>query len=255
MRPGGLALTEALIDLAGFGAGDRVADVGCGLGASTRLLIRRGVAAVGVDVDAEADRRAVPFVAADAARLPFADESFDGVLAECVLSTLADRAQALCEWARVLKPRGRLALTDVTSRAGAGAGRLATAETLLQSMASAGFSVERFEDRSDALKRWVAEFIFAYGSLDALCGGAGGIDGATLGRARPGYALVVARKSGRPYRGGASWLTNLFASRSSCSKATPAGTFWRSWRSKPSAAIIRTSCVRCPVSQSAWDGA
>ena len=60
LRPGGLALTEALIELAGFGPGDRVADVGCGLGASTRLLIRRGVAAVGVDVDAEAGGRAGP---------------------------------------------------------------------------------------------------------------------------------------------------------------------------------------------------
>ena len=54
LRPGGLALTRELIDRAGFRAGDRVADVGCGLGASTRLLRERGVAAIGVDVVAPA---------------------------------------------------------------------------------------------------------------------------------------------------------------------------------------------------------
>ena len=154
--------------------------------------MRRGVAAIGVDVDAEAGGCATPFVAADAAQLPFSGESFDGVLAECVLSTLTDRAQALGEWVRVLKPGGRLALSDVTGRAGVG--RLCSAQTLLQSLAAAGFHIERFEDRPDALKRWVAEFVFAYGSLDALCGGAGGIDGATLRGARPSYAVVVARK-------------------------------------------------------------
>ena len=63
-------------------------------------------------------------------------------------------------------------------------------------IAAAGLVVECFEDRSEALKRWVAEFIFAHGSLDALCGGAGGVDGATLRLSRPGYGLVVARKPG-----------------------------------------------------------
>ena len=50
LRPGGLALTRELIDRADFRAGDTVADVGCGLGASTRLLRDRGVVAIGVDV-------------------------------------------------------------------------------------------------------------------------------------------------------------------------------------------------------------
>jgi len=120
LRPGGLALTRELIDRADFRAGDTVADVGCGLGASTRLLRDRGVAAIGVDVvvpsGAGAGGVAPPFVVADAARLPFADDSLDGVLSECSLSLTADRALTLAEWRRALRRGGRLALSDVYRR-------------------------------------------------------------------------------------------------------------------------------------------
>ena len=194
MRPGGLALTEALIDLAGFGPGDKVADVGCGLGASTGLMLRRGIAAVGVDSDVA--RRDVAWVAADASRLPFADASLDGVVAECVLSALPDPARAFAEWARVLKPGGRLALTDVYRRAAPVCGRIMRREALVEAVVAAGLRVQRCEDRSEALKVWAAEFLFAHGSLDALCGGVGGLDGATLRSARLGYCLLVAIKPG-----------------------------------------------------------
>lgn len=200
LRPGGLALTRELVDRADFRAGDTVADVGCGLGASTRLLRDRGVAAIGVDVavpsDAGARGEAPPFVVADAARLPFADESLDGVLSECSLSLTADRALTLAEWRRTLRRGGRLALSDVYRRDGGGAGRIATREALCADVAAAGLRLDWFEDRSEALKSWAAQFIFAFGSLDRLWGGGCALESGSDGRARLGYALLIAVQSG-----------------------------------------------------------
>ncbi len=198
LRPGGLALTRELIDRAGFRAGETVADVGCGLGASTRLLCERGVAAIGVDLvvasDAGARGEAPPLVVADAARLPFADDSLDGVLAECSLSLTADRRLTLAEWRRTLRRGGRLALSDVYCRDGGAAGRIATREALCADVAAAGFRVEAFEDRSEALKSWAARFIFQFGSLEPLWGGGCAVDQRSAGKARLGYALLIAAK-------------------------------------------------------------
>jgi SAM-dependent methyltransferase len=200
LRPGGLALTRELIDRAGFRAGETVADVGCGLGASTRLLLERGVAAIGVDLVAPSDLgargEAPPLVVADAALLPFADDSLDGVLSECSLSLTADRERTLAEWRRALRRGGRLALSDVYRRDGGAAGRIATREALCADVAAAGFRLEQFEDRSEALKSWAARFIFAFGSLDALWGGACAVDQDSAGKARLGYALLIAAKTG-----------------------------------------------------------
>ena len=200
LRPGGLTLTRALIDRASFCAGETVADVGCGLGASTRLLLGRGVAAIGVDLVVPSDTRArggaPPLVVADAVRLPFADDSLDGVLSECGLSLSVDRGLALAEWRRALRRGGRLALSDVYCRAGGAAGQIATRDALCADIAAAGLCVEWFEDRSDALKGWAARFIFQFGSLDALWGDDCPLGQGSLGKARLGYALLIATKSG-----------------------------------------------------------
>jgi ubiquinone/menaquinone biosynthesis C-methylase UbiE len=59
---------------------------------------------------------AIDFRLADAAELPFAAASFDPVIERHLLWTLPDPAGSLAEWARVLRPGGRLILIEVQNR-------------------------------------------------------------------------------------------------------------------------------------------
>ncbi len=56
---------------------------------------------------------ALQYVPGRASALPFRDASVDGVLSECSFSLFADKPRALAEIRRVLRPGGRLGLTDM----------------------------------------------------------------------------------------------------------------------------------------------
>jgi SAM-dependent methyltransferase len=107
-------------------ATQKALEVACGSGGVTCQLAREtGASGVGVDVNAHgieaASQRAerdglasrVAFQIVDASRrLPFPDESFDVVLCNDSINHLADRAAVLRDWHRVLRPGGRLLVTD-----------------------------------------------------------------------------------------------------------------------------------------------
>jgi SAM-dependent methyltransferase len=91
-------------------AGDRTLEIGCGEGRLSRDLVGRGHRVVGVDsapslvAAARVADPASEYVVADAACLPFDDESFDFAAAYNSLMDIGDMEGAVREAARVLRP-------------------------------------------------------------------------------------------------------------------------------------------------------
>jgi cyclopropane fatty-acyl-phospholipid synthase-like methyltransferase len=122
-------MTDVLIDLLALRPGERMLDVGCGIGEpAIRLSATVEADITGVSINrgqvVEANRRAevagvagrVRFEEADALQLPYGSGNFDAAWAfESLLHM--DRDKALREIHRVLRPGGRLVIADLLQRA------------------------------------------------------------------------------------------------------------------------------------------
>ncbi len=115
-------VSEDTVGALGDVAGCRVLEVGCGAAQCSRWVLRRGGIPVGLDLSyrqLQHSRRIdhdlgtqVPTVCAGAARLPFADASFDIVFSSFgALQFVADADALTAQIARVLVPGGRFAFS------------------------------------------------------------------------------------------------------------------------------------------------
>lgn len=127
---------EVLADFCGVGnplslgplyAGEAVLDIGCGAGVDSLVaahLVGAGGRVVGIDVTPAMIARAranlarlgwsqVSFQEGEAEALPFPDSDFDAVISNGVFNLTLNKAKALQEAHRVLKPGGRLMLADM----------------------------------------------------------------------------------------------------------------------------------------------
>jgi ubiquinone/menaquinone biosynthesis C-methylase UbiE len=116
---------EIIIDGLRLRGGERVLDVGCGMGADVFDLAAKVGATghvTGIDISAsviaEARRRAegrhlpVSFEIGDSQSLHFADGAFDAVRTERMLMHVPDAERAFGEMVRVLRPGGRMSVFD-----------------------------------------------------------------------------------------------------------------------------------------------
>ncbi|HCT76645.1 MAG TPA: methyltransferase type 11 [Micromonosporaceae bacterium] len=127
-HPGGLALTRHLADLLSLAGDHTVLDVASGRGTTALMLADRyGARIHGVDLstanvalakgaaDAAGLAGRAAFTVADAEQLPYPDSSFDAIVCECAFCTFPGKPAAAAELARVLRPGGRVGITDVTA--------------------------------------------------------------------------------------------------------------------------------------------
>lgn len=208
-RPGGLELTKKAIYALGLEPGAKVLDIGCGLGATLSYLSEQFSADVyGLDSAPAAVKKAGEclgkerVLCADAACLPFADDSFQLVLMECVLTVIQEPEKALQEACRVLAPGGGIVISGLT---GPECDRLChqgrmDVSTLRRVLNTLNMYDINVSDETAILRRFVAEIIFEFDSIENYLAHADAkLGGSVLCCNMPmkgtGYALVTAKKA------------------------------------------------------------
>ena len=193
-RPGGLGLTRRGLALCDFPPQANIVDVGCGTGASVRLLRKEGYCGIGLEKTVQACD--IPQVQGLAEALPFTPDSLDGILCECVLSLLPEPAMILKNFYQVCRIGGHLLLSDLyrKNNESSSSGGLFSRQKMETALQDAGWQVTFFEDHSPALKEYAANLLW-YGrqAKDSwppkICGEIAWRD--------CGYGLWIARKDVR----------------------------------------------------------
>ena len=126
---GGIEANDILADKAGIRREHHVLDVCSGMGGPARYLAHRiGCRVTGLDLTRSRYDSAirltqlakltglVDFRLGDALNMPFEDGSFDVVIGQEAWCHVPDKARLIAESARVLKPGGAIAFTDILRR-------------------------------------------------------------------------------------------------------------------------------------------
>ncbi|MEK4059864.1 MULTISPECIES: class I SAM-dependent methyltransferase [Paenibacillus] len=129
LRPGGVVATNWLLGQAELGSESKVLEVACNMCTTSIQLARSYKCKItGIDMDSRALEKAraniraakledhIEVMQGNAMKLPFADESFDVVINEAMLTMLngAAKMKAVAEYYRVLKPGGILLTHDIS---------------------------------------------------------------------------------------------------------------------------------------------
>ena len=180
LRPGGLELTSEAINLARLVKGSKILDLGCGCGKSVEFL-QNDYDIIGIDSSLELINKTkskIPNLRVEhgsAYDLPYQDSSMDGILAECVMSLLDNKEVALSEAKRVMKPKGKLIVSDLYIRESnkhftglplvTCINGMKTEYEVIAEMRLNGFELVNWQDKTLMFKGFLAGLIMNYGSM------------------------------------------------------------------------------------------
>ena len=206
IRPGGEALTIKAVKRIGLKAGDRVIDMGCGEGDTVQLLHEQfDLDVIGTDASIKMINRGktkhpeIDLRRMDSHTMEFESNTVDAVFMECSLSVMRLQEDACFEAYCMLKPGGKLVITDLY-RQNPDMARVAAMLKEAQEKASKpkiendcdenesvsfimldgaivvdelhgmlediGFTLVHFEDIPQALSNFAAQAIMGFGSLE-----------------------------------------------------------------------------------------
>ncbi len=166
-HPGGEEHSRRMLELAELPSGARVLDLGAGAGEAVALLRALGYRAEGIDLEPRS-----PLVArGDLLRAPYPDGSFDAVLSLCAFFVSGNQPGALGEAFRLLRPGGKLLLSDLFF------------EDPAPLLEQAGFALLHREDLTAA---WREYYLEALWREDLSC--------RSLPKGKCSYWLLIAQK-------------------------------------------------------------
>jgi SAM-dependent methyltransferase len=216
---GGVAATDALARMAGIAAGQKVLDVGSGVGGPARRLADRFAAIVsGIELSETLHRTAVrltdlvglggsvTLVQGSALALPFGDGAFDAVVMQHVAMQIAEKERLFAELARVVRPGGCLALHEIFGGEGEvhyplpwaterGMSALETLSACTARLSRLGLVPGDFADESEAGRRFHVASIAAFDEAVAAGEGAVGLS-ADATKARRAASIAMERNLG-----------------------------------------------------------
>ncbi|WP_263833130.1 DVU_1556 family methyltransferase [Sulfurospirillum oryzae] len=221
LRPGGFKLTDKAVDFCALRKQDRILDLGCGMGATASYLYKNhGIKVVGIDPSekllavAKAKNPFATFISGSGDSLPFENESFECVLAECTLSLMNDLHVTLKEVFRVLEKGGWFVINDVYAKNPETISQLDNFSitscmrgmhdllSLKEMLEKIGFEIMLLEDCSSLLKELMVKIIFSHGSMGTFWNKT--IEGEApqtccffeqnIKQCKPGYFILIGKK-------------------------------------------------------------
>ena len=169
LHPGGLALTDGLIQMRPLPLGAKILDIGSGCGVTVaHFRSQYHYSAIGLEKDPEKACQSPYTLLADAESIPLQSNTLDAVFFECSLSKIQHPTIALAEAFRLLKPGGAIYLSDLYAQGQAQTftgllGRIETLPAIKSYFYELGFSPFSHQDCPNELSSYWAKLLFDNG--------------------------------------------------------------------------------------------